>query len=133
MKPDLNMKVIHDGARNAIVDIGCVLDESNLEPTVVVDIAKLFAEQGYKITKLRIEDVEYFVDPGLSVELLWEGDEDHMHGFKMTGKGRANYEKMGGRQNPHPNATGNLMFATDGYVSGRKAFSVQLELVKQFS
>jgi hypothetical protein len=127
-------KVNHDGARNALIDIVGVVDECDLKPTVVVDIAKLYAEPGYKITNVRIDDIQYFVEPGLFVELLWEGDQDHMHCLKVTGRGNANYDKLGGRQNPHDSGTGNIMIATEGHKDGtRQTFTVQLELVKQFN
>jgi hypothetical protein len=130
----LHWNINQDGARNTLLDIVGVCDEGDILPTVVVDVSKLYAEPGYKITRLRIDDIQYFIEPGLLVELLWEGDEDdHMHCMKMTGRGTANYEKMGGRQNPHTGATGNIMIATNGYTDGRKTFSLQLELIKQFS
>lgn len=129
-----HINITQDGARNTCVDISGHVDSGDLEPKVVVDVDKLFAEPGYKITKVRVEDVEYFVKPGLFVEVLWQGSEDeHITCFEITGKGRAGYNGLGGKQNPHPNGTGNLMLATNGHTGGKKTFSMQLELVKQFS
>jgi hypothetical protein len=130
----LHWNIDHDGARNTMFDIVGVCDGADLPATVVVDVSKLFSEPGYKITKLRIDDIQYFIEPGLLVELLWEGDgSEHLHCMKMTGRGTANYGKAGGRQNMLEGATGNIMIATSGAGEGRKTFSLQLELIKQFS
>ena len=130
----INIAIGHDGARNTLVDVTGEVLSRDLLPTVVIDVATLYAEPGYRITRLRIDDIQYFVDPGLLLELLWEGEDDkHLHCIKVTGRGTANYEKMGGRQNPHTGATGNIMVATSGYTKGRKNFSLQLELIKQFT
>lgn len=137
MPNSVHPNISHDGPRNTVVEIIGVLDDGDLEPTIIVDIDTLYAEPGYKITKLRMDSHEYHIDPGLVVEMLWQGD-DPAHVLSMSGKGFSNVEKSGGRQNSAVNPTGNLLIATQGYKAtdankGRMTFAVTLELVKQFT
>jgi hypothetical protein len=128
----LHAEVTHDGPRNAVFNIIGVLDDGDLPPTVVVDIERLYVEPNYKITRLRLDTSEYFIEAGLTVEFLWEADPP-MHVMSMSGKGQSNFERAGGRQNTTPGFTGNLMLCTKGWFGERKSFSIALELVKQFT
>lgn len=138
MPNSLTAQVSHDGPRNAVVDIIGVIEEDDLPPTRVVDIACLYAEPNYKITRVRVDTIDYFVDKDISVELLWEA-QPPKHILMMNGKGQSNREASGGRQNVGETATGNIMVSTSGWRKpvngepGRRTFSIQLELVKQFT
>lgn len=134
MPNTVHPKIEHDGPRNAVVNIVGVLDDGNLQLQVVVRVSDLYAEPGYKITRLRIDTSDFHVDPGITVELLWEAAEgNHAHIISMTGKGSSNIERFGGRHNNAIHPTGNILITTQGYTEGRKTFSIDLELVKQFS
>lgn len=132
MADSLHVEVTHDGPRNAVVDIIGVLDVGDLPPTVVVDIERLYVEPNYKITKLRLDTSEYFIEGGLTVEFMWEADPP-IHIMSMSGKGQSNFERAGGRQNTAKGATGNLMLQTRGWPGQRSTFSIAIELVKQFT
>jgi len=125
--------ITHDGPRNAVIEVTGETDNADLALETVVDVSQLYAEPGYSITRLRIDTVEYMISPGLFVELMWQGSKEHTHIMEMSGKGFSNQERMGGRQNIHADATGNILLRTQGGKSGRKTFSFALEVVKQFT
>jgi hypothetical protein len=129
----LDVDITHDGARNATFDI-VGETTADLDPIRIIDIKELVHEAGYKITRLRLDWVQYYVGEGLSAELLWEGEDDvHKHILTLSGKGRSEHEKMGGKQNNSVKPTGNIMLAISGSDGKRRTFSIEVEAVKQFT
>ena len=134
MPNSVHPRVTNDGPRNSVIDVTGVLDDGDLELQTLVDKDGLYAEPGYKVTKLRIDTIDRSVDPGIIVELLWE-DKDgyHAHATSFHGVGTMNAERMGGKHNDAMKPTGNILIRTRGYTKGRNTFSFSIELVKQFT
>lgn len=129
----VDVDITQDGARNVVFDIVGECNGDNA-PVRIINIEDLYHESGHKLTKLRLDWVQYYIDDGLFAELLWEGEDDaHKHILKMSGKGRSEHEKMGGKQNNSAKPTGNIMLATSGFNGKRKTFSIEVEAVKQFT
>lgn len=128
----INVDITHDGARNAVFDITGEMD-GDLPPTRVINIKDLYHEPGYDVTKVRIDWVQYYIGEGLLVELLWEGSGGNKHCMTMSGKGKSEHEKSGGKQNNHFEPTGNIMISTSGSNGKRKTFSIEVEAIKQFT
>lgn len=129
----VDVDITQDGARNVVFDI---VGEASADfaPIRITSLKDLYHENGYEITRLRLDWVQYYIDEGLFAELLWEGeDEEHKHILKMSGKGRSEHEKMGGKQNNTEKPTGEIMLAISGFNGKRKTFSIEVEAVKQFT
>ena len=132
-KSIVDVDIVHDGARNTLFDITGEIEE-DLSPMRVIDIKNLYHEPGYDITKLRIDWVQYYIGDGILVELLWEGSGDTSKQIlPMSGKGKSEHEKAGGKQNNQFEPTGNIMLKTSGFTGKRKTFSIEIETIKQFT
>ena len=119
--------VIHDGARNAIIEVTGILDTSDVTQTDITTIANLVPVP----TTVRIEKIQFAIEDGISCMLWWHDTAGTTLIVPLTGRGKLTAEWFGGYNNPkNAGYTGNIQMSTAGF-SGVKHFSLLLELIKQ--
>lgn len=121
-----SLQTILDGAKNTVIKFEGILDTSDLGSTIVVDASTL---QGPP-TKLRIDRIQYSIEDGLSLNLLWDATSD-VRVLELNGHGEIDGNPFGGfPNNAGSGITGDILATTTGY-SGTMSFTVILECSKQ--
>lgn len=121
-----------DGTRNAVVKFQGVLDTSDVALQTIADPATMQGidfSGAVKASNFRIKKIQYDVEDGLAVNLLWDATAD-VPIMTLTGRGTFKNEVFGGIvSNAGAGNTGKILASTRGW-SGTKAFVIELELVK---
>jgi hypothetical protein len=120
-----SFSVIHDGVRNAVVQINLSADAvGDLNPTVAVDVSEMTPPA----SSVKVERASWSVEDG-TVHLIWDGYAEDAPAILMSGQGVMDYCKIGGMpsQGVPP---GDLLIKTSGFMAGSTG-TVQLELRKK--
>lgn len=121
-----SLQTLLDGVRKAVIKFEGILDTSDLGSTVVVDASAL---QGAP-TKVRVDRIQYSVEDGLSVNLLFDATTD-VRVLQLNGQGTIDGNPFGGfPNNAGTGVTGDILATTTGH-SGTMSFTVILECTKQ--
>jgi hypothetical protein len=123
----LDIQVLIDGPRNAVVKVTGLLDTANLVKTVVVNPANFaFFPMTFHILHL-----EYAISDQLSVVTAWEATVDRSI-LPLSGRGHMDFDRFGGLINDTgAGRTGSINLFTNGYTTGIQTFSLIFELVKE--
>ena len=119
---DLTVKIVHDGARNASVQLtgsGCCGWREVLR---MPDLSPLPRE-------VRIDAVYYAVSDGLEVQFAWAGEERQPF-LPVSGRGRVDFGEVSGLHNTALTKNGNLEMQVIGPASKDKIFTIVLDLSK---
>jgi len=102
------------------------LEEGEELNEIVLEPSKL-----KEVSSLRLTDVTYSIQSGLTVLLFWEGESDHTLMLPLEGRGRLDYSWCSGLRDPQDDGwTGNVLFKTVSTGQGAKHFSLVLEFAK---
>lgn len=133
------IQTLNDGPRNVVVRLVGVLDTSDMTATDVLDPATLSSiipawPSGIKATALSIERVDWAIEDGLEVRLLWDATADVIAEVLM-GRGKIDYRDVGGlTNNAGAGITGKIQISTQGWASGNTlSFTIKLHCKKQGS
>jgi len=120
-----------DGDQKVVVHCVGSLDTSDLAATDVLDPATLKVTNPLT-TQLRIDKIQYDVEPTLVVQVLWDATADVV-AYQCVGYEELDARKFGGLQNnAGAGKTGKIQMSTQGWAaSGVLQFNVTLECTKQ--
>lgn len=122
------VQVLHDGARNVVMQFTGVSDGGPGETNVVkVDVSELVPPpRSVKIKRI----ANYDVSGGL-LQMSW-GADDPVPFLELANVNGISYEGIGGLKNGGGDtATGDILFTTLGFEAG-SSYSVTLEMTKKF-
>ena len=134
MANSVSTQILLDGPRNTVVKFEGVLDTSDLASTVIVDPATLVGIDNTgnrKAAKFRIDDIQFNVEDGLSLNLFWDATTP-VRVEELTGRGHMKYHTFGGLvSNAGAGVTGKITATTQGWVAAQiLSFSLVMKLVK---
>ena len=138
MANQLNVQIIEQGVRNAIVKITGILDTSNQASTVVVDPVNFSGNAPDNQSNwqhpdhFRIDYIDYSIQDQLEVTLWWAGTPD-LPIVPLAGRGRMPFWNFGGLPDNASTPTGQIKLSTTGWASGTQVFTLVLELVKRYN
>lgn len=120
-----NARVLHDGVRNAVVQLTGTADGAlgNPPPSIAVDASELRA-RAVKVSKITW-DVQ-----GGSLRLAWVGQDGGEPFLNLSGQGCMDYSRIGGAGNGASLATGDMTLTPQGFDAG-SGYSVLLEMRKK--
>lgn len=129
----INIQIIEEGPRNAIVKVTGVLG-ANLTSTTVIDVTTLNqGGTGPTPTAVRVDHIDYSIGDQLEVEIDWHAT-TNVPMLPLAGRGRMSFWNFGGLQNnAGAGKNGNIDITVTGWTSGTQLFSLVFELVKQES
>lgn len=136
MPNSIDVKVVEDGHRNAVVKIVGVLDTSDLAVTPAIPLG-LFSGNNPALTlsALGVEDVNYAGSLGLVVNLDWNSAGPQPI-CAMDGEYRRRGVQGGvlGPDQTKAGFDGAINLSTRGYVPGKVyGFTLELKLVKKYT
>lgn len=117
-------RTLHDGVRNAVIQITGVSDGSGTEDHVVkVDVSEL------KAKSVKIRKISYDVGYGL-VKLSWDAL-DPVDFAMLSLQGEMDYSRIGGMINGGGGGvTGDILLTTSGFELN-SSYTITFELVKK--
>jgi hypothetical protein len=120
-----NARVLHDGTRNAVMQLTGSADGAlgTPPPSIVVDASELRAE------RVKVSKVTYDVQGG-SLRLAWVGQDGGEPFLNLSGQGCIDYCRIGGANNGAALATGDMTLTPVGFDAG-SGYSVLLEMRKK--
>lgn len=121
------VQVLHDGARNVVMQFTGVSDGGPGETNVVkVDVSELVPPPRF----VKIDKATYDVSGGL-LRMLWAAD-DPAPFLDLANVNVIGYDSINGLKNGGGDtATGDILFTTLGFEAG-SSYSVTLEMTKKF-
>lgn len=129
MAIEVTTQILHDGARNAVVQITGRSDGSGQESAVTkIDVSALQPPAA----RVAITRLTYDITGGM-VELLWGADED-VPFAKLEGNNVSDYERIGGLQNAawgELGANGDILLTTHGFELD-SSYTIKFDLIKKF-
>jgi hypothetical protein len=129
MAIEVTTQILHDGARNAVVQITGRSDGSGQETHVVkVDVSALQPPA----THVAIKALTYDVAGG-SVTLAWDADED-VPFAQLQGSDTICYEQIGGLQSAAKGElgdNGDILLSTHGFELD-SLYTIKFDLIKKY-
>lgn len=129
MAIEVTTQILHDGARNAVVQITGRSDGSGQETGVTkVDVSELQPPAA----RVAITRLTYDITGGM-VELLWDADAD-VPFAKLEGNNVSDYERIGGLQNAawgELGANGDILLTTRGFGLD-SSYTIKFDLIKKY-
>ena len=130
--------ILQDGPRNTRIKVTGILDTSDLAYTVIANPATLsFVDQprGLRATQLRVNKIDYDVEDGLDVRVLW-GNTVPANApllYDFVGRGMVDNDRYNDWNNTQAAGfDGTIAIATQGWSTGGiYEFSLTFTLVKQ--
>ena len=130
MANSVGIQTTVDGPRNVIVKCTIYADTSDVSSTTLLDPATLSATQP-PTNQLRIDEVQYSVQDGWYVNLLWDAS-SAVHIVDLAGRGFFDLKAFGGWiNNAGAGKTGKILVSTTGYSSGTMVATFTLHAIKQ--
>jgi len=127
-----NVQVVLDGPRNVVIKVDGILDTSDQASTTVADPATMTGIDNtgaLKALKLRLKEIDYQVEDGLSVNLFWDATTPVLL-QSYNGRGNNCYNDFGGLpNNAGVGVNGKVLLSTEGWV-GIKSFSLVMRFIK---
>lgn len=128
-------QILLDGPRNVTVKCEGILDSGDLAAQTLLDPATL---QGIdfsgtvKAAKLWVKKVQYSIEDGLAVNLLWDATVP-VRIAEYTGRDHQCYEHFGGLwNNAGAGVNGKILISTQGASAGPVlSFTIVVDCVKQ--
>jgi len=127
-------QILLDGPRNAVIKLTATLDTADETAVEKVDPATLsnINSNGEKANRVVIDRIEYDVEDGLTVSLLWDAtaDKDIVH---MERPGSLCFADFGGlSNNAGAGVTGKILLTTQGWSTGQVlSYTIVLYLKKR--
>lgn len=130
----ITVQTLMDGPRNTVLKVDGYLDTSDYSATSIVDPASLSPidpSNGTLATQLILRKVQFSVDEGLAVTLLWDAT-TAVRIVDMVKSGKLDLTKFGGIPNTKATGwTGKILLSTEGWSSGKiYEFTLIVEMVK---
>ena len=123
----LTTQILESGDRNAVVKIVGQLDTSD----IVYDVPINPEFYDPNLGQLRVDIVDYIVEPGLTVKLWWDAAVPVLI-ETCSDSGKFNAIRFGGMQNNATDPTGSIGLSTEGWtVATTVGFTLTVKLVKQ--
>lgn len=130
MANTFNVQILQDGPRNTAVKVAAILTASDLAQTNIILPANVMSNPA----DFLIDHIDYIIQDGLEVQLLWSGSTDQI-GLPLAGRGRLDFSGFGGLPDPRITGwTGGFDVLTTGYATitgGTGVFTLVLELIKR--
>jgi hypothetical protein len=129
MANSLAASVVHDGARNVLVEVTGILDTSDVTQVNITNLAALIPVP----TMLRLDTIQFAIQDAMAVMLWWEDTAGTSLIAPLAGRGRLDFGWFGGKLNPkNTGFTGNIQLSTQGWQLGAvQHFTILLDLIKQ--
>lgn len=122
-------QILHDGKRNAVVQITGRSDGSGQETGVVkIDVSDLQPPA----RRVAIKRLTYDIAGG-AVELLWNADDDAPFA-NLVGNNVSDYEAIGGLQNAawgELGSNGDILLSTSGFDLD-SSYTIKFDLIKKY-
>lgn len=128
MANTITTQILLDGPRNLVFRVNGYLDTSNIAQTVLVDPSTL----NYPPGRLSLDGVEFIVQDGLEVNLLWDATAP-VQFDTLIGRGkREKMRQFGGIwNNAGAGVTGKILYSTTGWTAGVLNFDIILRCIKR--
>jgi hypothetical protein len=113
----VDIQTIMDGPRNAVIKVDMTLDTSNLSGQVLYDPSAGYIDPISATTTVRIDEIQYAVQDGLVVQLLWDASvpKTIVH---LDGRGKFPLDTLSGiPNNAGAGKTGKLLCSTSGWAT----------------
>lgn len=137
MANSFSVQILNDGPRNTIAVCTISLDGTQGDyqiPQKLINLPTLSSMGvgfGPHPTRVRVDDLDWDIQNGLSVNLFWEGDGPASI-WRMVGRSREKAFHFGGLQNNADQPTGNITFTTTSTTTGAPLFATfRITCVKQ--
>jgi len=134
MADNLDVKILGDGPRNAVVKMVGTLDSADLSEVPAVALSEFSDYGGRSLAGLRVDEIQYSITPGLNVVLAWNGS-DPQPIATLAGSDKLDFRKVGGLC-PDTSAVGfegGITVTTTGFSPGTPAgFTLELRMVKKY-
>lgn len=115
----VDSKVLFNGTRKYSVRLTNVSDGTGESAVIKVDISTLIGPNGAAPTSAKVREVLWSIQGFTSVRLFWDHTTDDEIVVLSAGNGYANYEGVGGMNDPKTTGgTGDILLTTAGAVSG---------------
>jgi hypothetical protein len=124
------IQVTEDGPRNSCFKVDISLDTSNLSATTIWDPAAQYIDPLAVTNSCAIDEIQYAVQDGLSVDLLWDATtpKSIVH---LEGRGKFPMDWAGGiPNNAGAGRTGKIVITTAGWASGVLAAALFIQVHK---
>ena len=133
-----NVQVLLDGPRNTVAKVDISLDGVSgdyAEQQIILDPRTLSSygpsmRDGPKSRLLRVDDLDWEIQNGLSVNVFWEGVGTTPL-WRMVGRSREKAWHFGGLQNNADQPTGRITFTTTSTAGGPLFATFRVQTVKQ--
>lgn len=126
MANQINSRVLVDGPSVVDIEVTGLLDTSDLEDYVILDVAELEPVDPLsraKATGIGIVSISsYSIQDGLTVEISLEAYSPNDIVAVLTGRGSNSWEKDGWRYCYEEGKTGRILLSTFGVVEGGEYF-----------
>lgn len=135
MANSLDVQIILDGPRNAVVKVTGVLDTSDQASTKVFDPATLMIPPGSLAPAplARLNYIDYSISDQLELQLAWGLAAGAGAGkllIPLAGRGRMSFDDWKGIPNDQANSDGTIWLKTTGWASSTQIFTIILEMLK---
>ena len=129
MAIEVTTQILHDGARNAVVQITGRSDGTGQETAVLkVDVSELQPPAA----RVAVKRLTYDITGGM-VELSWKADAN-VPFAKLEGNNFSDYERIGGLQNAawgELGANGDIVLTTRGFGLD-SSYTIKFDLIKKY-
>lgn len=125
-------QVVLDGPRNVVVKVTGILDTSDQAAITVADPATMAGidfSGTLKALKLRLKEIEYSIEDGLTVNLYWDATAPVLLAT-LNGHAENCYDDFGGLpNNAGAGVNGKVLLSTEGWA-GVKSFTIVMRFIK---
>ncbi len=131
----LDLKVLVDGPRNAVVRLAGVLDTSDMAKAPILALADCLSnDQRNTLTGFRVDEVLCSASGNIQVALWWDATVPQLIGAFSAGADEICFKESGGL---HPNSdavgyTGTISAQTYGWAAPVQSFTMVLKLTKLY-
>lgn len=120
-------QTLYDGVRNCVMKFTFVSGGGDEPPTKKVDVTQLSPPAG---PHLKVVRIHYDIEPAGLVRVMWDTPSGPADMLDLNGFDEKDYKRFGGLSTLNiPNATGSIIFATQGFTINYN-YSIVLEMIK---
>ena len=130
----IKVQKLNDGFRNTTIKITGLVDGQDYTLESILDAAALDQVDGFgtKAKTLRVTEINYDIEDGLQVDLIWGGTSTSVMWY-ATGRGEMEGCDFGGIVDDATGSNNTILLSTTGgtgSTTGALSFSLVLEIVK---
>ena len=134
MANNLNVRIVEDGQRNAIVNLVGVVDTADMSAVSAINVGQFLTNSG-TLQGFKLRAADYSVTDGLTVALDWNSNTPQpMCAFSAAGRFSAEREGVIAPNKQAGGYDGSINVSTRGFVPGKTySFTVKLRMTKAYA